>query len=96
MPGWSTIKAPVLPSPVSIFKTPFGKHASLNKDAALKADRGVYSAGFKTIVLPLIILGIFKRFIIKRKISIHYLYIKLEQFSFKIFVFIRLIILNID
>lgn len=50
--GWSTRQAPVYPNPVTILTTPGGKPASLNNWANLKAERGVYSAGFKTTVQP--------------------------------------------
>lgn len=56
--GWSTMKDPVNPSPVIILTTPGGNPASLIRAATLKADNGVYSAGFKTTVHPILRLKI--------------------------------------
>lgn len=42
------------PSPVTTLTTPGGYPASFIKAATLKADNGVYSAGFNTTVHPLI------------------------------------------
>lgn len=50
--GWSTRAAPVSPKPVTIFTTPGGNPASLINSPNFNADKGVYSAGFKTIVHP--------------------------------------------
>ena len=51
-PGWLTSAAPVSPSPVTTFKTPFGNPASRLISANNRAVRGVYSAGFRMTVLP--------------------------------------------
>ena len=51
------ISSPVDPSPVIIFITPLGKLALIHSSAKYKAVREVYSAGFKTTVLPQAIAG---------------------------------------
>ena len=51
-PGWSTIAAPVSPSPVSTLITPSGKPASCASCPSLIALRGVCSAGFRIVVQP--------------------------------------------
>lgn len=45
--------APVLPSPVTIFTTPGGTPAWLQRSAKIMAVIGVYSAGLRTTVLPI-------------------------------------------
>ena len=51
-PGCFTSASPVLPSPVTIFTTPFGNPTSLDSSANASAVSGVYSAGFSTTVFP--------------------------------------------
>ena len=51
------IKDPVVPSPVTMFITPFGMPASMQICANNKAVNDVYSAGFKITVLPIAIAG---------------------------------------
>ncbi len=50
--GWPTIAAPVSPSPVTMLTTPFGRPISSQILAKASAVSGVYSAGFRTTVLP--------------------------------------------
>ena len=52
MPECATSAAPVAPSPVTMFSTPFGNPASRLSSANNSAVSGVYSAGFSTMVLP--------------------------------------------
>ena len=48
----ATSAAPVAPSPVTMFTTPAGRPTSWQISAKARAVRGVYSAGFRTTVLP--------------------------------------------
>ncbi|KAH3682709.1 hypothetical protein WICPIJ_006315 [Wickerhamomyces pijperi] len=51
--GWPVMALPtILPNPETIFKTPSGIPASLTYLETYKADKGVDSAVFKTIVFP--------------------------------------------
>ena len=51
--GWLAIAAPVVaPKPGTMLTTPFGIPASTNNWERYKADNGVDSAGFKTVVQP--------------------------------------------
>ena len=54
---WLVINDPVTPSPVTILITPLGIFASMHIWAKSIAVRDVYSAGFKTTVLPIAIAG---------------------------------------
>ena len=51
-PGWSTIAAPVSPSPVRTLITPAGIPASSASSPIRSAVSGVCSAGFSTTVHP--------------------------------------------
>ena len=51
-PGWSTIAAPVSPSPVRMFTTPSGKPASWTSWPSRMALSGVCSAGLRITVQP--------------------------------------------
>ena len=51
-PGWSTIAAPVSPSPVITLTTPSGKPASRISWPSRMALSGVCSAGLRTTVQP--------------------------------------------
>ena len=51
-PGCWTMSSPTAPSPVTMFTTPGGRPTSWQSSAKYSAERGVYSAGFKTTVLP--------------------------------------------
>jgi hypothetical protein len=48
----STRAAPVVPSPVTMLRTPLGRPASREISAKRRAVRGVYSAGLRTMVFP--------------------------------------------
>ena len=54
---WFVKISPVLPSPVTIFITPFGILAFSHNSQKYKAVKEVNSAGFKTTVLPHAIAG---------------------------------------
>ena len=55
--GWSTIAAPVRPSPVTMLTTPGGSSAWRNTSQKRSAVSGVVSAGFSTTVFPQAIAG---------------------------------------
>ncbi|CAB4585256.1 unannotated protein [freshwater metagenome] len=52
IPGWLTMDAPVVPSPVTIFTTPSGSSACWQTSANKSAVSDVVSAGFSTTVFP--------------------------------------------
>ncbi len=56
--GLATISFPISePEPVTKFRTPFGRPASINISTNLKPERGVKEAGLKTTVFPAIKAG---------------------------------------
>ena len=50
--GSRTMASPISAPPVTMFKTPDGSPASAASSARRRVDRGVFGAGFSTMVLP--------------------------------------------